>query len=256
MRDDDRRPLPHHRPQTRQNLFFRVGYRPRTVRRRGFRIPGSMIRALAIARSLFLSSGEGDCRAHRPSCRVPRRNLRHPCRAGRRPRRLPPRRPRSSPSAPKATFSAIVSENRNGSCGTYPIAPRKTANEIRRTSDTVNQYRAGRRVEQTRKQINERRLARPRRSHQRPASVPARPPPIRPPEPAGRCKRTTAHGTRRAPECRPVTPACRPGSTSRIAGSVSSTTSIRLKAAIPTLEHVGDPAKCDHRPGQHDQVGV
>jgi hypothetical protein len=37
-------------------------------------------------------------------------------------------------SSPNATLSAIVSENRNGSCGTKPIAPRNVASGIRRTS--------------------------------------------------------------------------------------------------------------------------
>ena len=40
----------------------------------------------------------------------------------------------SCASSPKATLSASVSENRNGSCGTKPIAPRSTASGMSRTS--------------------------------------------------------------------------------------------------------------------------
>ena len=42
--------------------------------------------------------------------------------------------PPSRPSSPNATLSASVSENRNGSCGTKPMAPRRTASGISRTS--------------------------------------------------------------------------------------------------------------------------
>ena len=71
-------------------------------------------------------------------CVALRERLRRPCRAARRRRRSASARSRGRlrrrVSTPNAMFSAMVSENRNGSCGTNPIAPRSSASGISRTS--------------------------------------------------------------------------------------------------------------------------
>ena len=57
-------------------------------------------------------------------------------------------------------FSAMVSEKRNGSCGTNPIAARSVASGNLAHVDAVEEDGAGRRLVQPRQQVDERRLAR------------------------------------------------------------------------------------------------
>ena len=57
-------------------------------------------------------------------------------------------------------LSASVSENRNGSCGTKPIAPRRTRQRNLAHVDAVHEHRARRRIVKPRHQVDQRRLAR------------------------------------------------------------------------------------------------
>ena len=100
------------------------------------------------------------------TCRSPSESRRRPCRGGRRRRRRCVDRAarrsavgRRRASRPNATLSASVSENRNGSCGTNPIAPRSGASGSVAHVDAVDEHRARRRIVQPREQADQRRLA-------------------------------------------------------------------------------------------------
>ena len=63
-------------------------------------------------------------------------------------------------SRPNATLSASVSEKRNGSCGTNPIAPRSTASGMSRTSTPSTNTVPGGGSCSRAQQVDQRRLAR------------------------------------------------------------------------------------------------
>ena len=149
--------------QPRQDLFFGVGVhrRQRIVQNQDRGIDDDGARD---GRALLLAARQRDAALADQRVVALAENRRRPCRAARPPRAaldpLEPfrslrRRPASAPpsprpphlphlphlptcpaiaSSPNATLSASVSENRNGSCGTKPIAPRSTASGISRTS--------------------------------------------------------------------------------------------------------------------------
>ena len=161
VRDDDRRPLPHHAAQPRQDLLLRVGVhrRQRVVQDQDARIDHQRARE---RRALLLAARQRDAALADQRVVALRETPRRPCRAA---RRRPPRctaslevgvrrlragdlrrRTRCSPRS--------VSENRNGSCGTKPIAPRSVGERDLADVDAVDEDRAGRRVVQPRQQAD------------------------------------------------------------------------------------------------------
>ena len=154
-------------------------------------------------RALLLAARQRDAALADHRVVALRESRRRPCRAGRRPprrrcaavaRRIslrPSARPASCPScssgrcppslsaapssasSPNATLSASVSENRNGSCGTKPMAPRSDRERHVAHVDAVDEHRARRRIVQPRQQADQRRLARSRwRRRARPSGRP------------------------------------------------------------------------------------
>ena len=174
MRHDDRRALAHARRAGASGSLPRCRCRPPTARRRGRGCAGRRIIARAMRGPLLLAARQRDAALADERVVAVREIRRRPCRAG---RRRPRRRMRSiddalrpSPSrrgTPKAMFSAIVSEKRNGSCGTKPIAPRSARERNLADVDAVDEDRAGRRVVQPRQQVDQRRLARARGADER-----------------------------------------------------------------------------------------
>ncbi len=173
------------------------------------------------------------------------------------PSRPPSRRIASSPNA---MLSASVSEKRNGSCGTKPIAPRSTASGIVADVDAVDEHRAGRRIVQPRQQADQRRLPRAGDADERHGL---------PGLDAGRDvvedRRAVVANARSRNSISPRMPvrlsrtlvrssvsvrcSSRPWrSSSAMAGTASSTSSIRFQLRHAALEHVRDPAEGDHRP--------
>ena len=170
-------------------------------------------------------------------------------------RRLASAPPPSTASMPKATLAASVSEKRNGSCGTNPIAPLNTANGHSRTSTPSTNTVPGGRIVQAGQQADERRTFRSRsdrrarrsartRSWQRHAASTFVPP----------YSNVRSRNSISPRISRPVA-----SGFSRIVGVRDGRHRVEhLEHPLPrrhaALDHVGDPAERDHRPAEQRQI--
>ena len=166
----------HHAAQPRQDLLLGVGVhrRQRIVEDQDPRVDEQRARE---GRPLLLAARQRDAALadHRVVALRERRDvLVEPRDAAAAARGSAPasRRPSSPPPTPNAMLSAIVSENRNGSCGTKPMAPRSTRERQVAHVHAVDEHRARRRVVQPRQQADQRGLARPGRRRRAPPSGP------------------------------------------------------------------------------------
>ena len=135
MRDDDRRALRASRRAAASGSLPRCRCPRPTARRRGSGSPDRSITRARDRRALLLAARERDAALADHRVVALREVRRRPCPAATRARRARPARACAlCPPAPNAMLSAMVALKRNGSCGTKPMAPRRTASGMSRTS--------------------------------------------------------------------------------------------------------------------------
>ena len=259
--DDERRALPHHAAQPRQDLLFGVGVhrRQRIVQDQDARVEHHRA---GERRALLLPARQRDAALADERVVALRESPRRPCRAA----RPPPRRATRASSALGTVRQRrrrtrcsrrCVSENRNGSCGTKPIAPRSVASGISRTSTpSRNTVPGGGSCSRGSRLISVDlpEPVAPTNAAVCPASIVQR---HVVEHRRARCRdtRTSGRGSRCAPRM----------SSAPARGRDTGVVDVRdrvehLEHPLPrrhaALQDVGDPAERDHRPAQHHQVGV